>query len=102
MGYVSYFATVFFSPEKIIKMKHFSLSENYTKLFKANGFQDIRTYRYWHEKNKCLDFEGMLEDLNNAPENAVIVLQACAHNPTGCDPSKEQWMRISDVVKVTH
>jgi aspartate/tyrosine/aromatic aminotransferase len=34
------------------------------------------------------------------PENAVILLQACAHNPTGVDPTQEQWREISKAVKV--
>lgn len=41
----------------------------------------------------------MLEDLRNAPENAVIILHACAHNPTGCDPTHEQWQKIADVIE---
>lgn len=45
-------------------------------------------------------FKGFLEDLNAAPEGAVIVLHACAHNPTGCDPTQEQWQQIADVIKV--
>lgn len=27
----------------------------------------------------------------------VVILQACAHNPTGLDPNKEQWVVIADV-----
>lgn len=42
----------------------------------------------------------MLEDLNNAPEGSVILLHACAHNPTGCDPSRQQWISIADVAEV--
>ncbi|KAF8372875.1 hypothetical protein PRIPAC_79304 [Pristionchus pacificus] len=30
---------------------------------------------------------------------SVIILQGCAHNPTGMDPTREQWRRICDVVK---
>ncbi|PSN48874.1 hypothetical protein C0J52_09655 [Blattella germanica] len=41
----------------------------------------------------------MIEDLQNAPENSVIVLQVCAHNPTGCDLTKQQWIRLADVMK---
>jgi len=26
-------------------------------------------------------------------------LQACAHNPTGVDPNKEQWREISQAIK---
>lgn len=45
----------------------------------------------------------MLEDLSNAPEGAVVILHACAHNPTGCDPTQEQWKQIADVIEVrTH
>lgn len=43
---------------------------------------------------------GFLEDLNNAPENAVVILHCCAHNPTGSDPTKEQWEKILNVVQV--
>lgn len=43
-----------------------------------------------------------MEDLNAAPEGAVIVLHACAHNPTGCDPTQEQWQQIADVIKVNY
>lgn len=34
------------------------------------------------------------------PEQSVILLHACAHNPTGVDPRPEQWKEISDIVKV--
>lgn len=35
------------------------------------------------------------------PEQSVILLHACAHNPTGVDPRPEQWKEISEVVKVS-
>lgn len=35
------------------------------------------------------------------PEQSVIMLHACAHNPTGVDPRPEQWKEISDIVKVS-
>lgn len=41
----------------------------------------------------------MLQDLRDAPENSVIILHACAHNPTGCDPTHEQWKQIADVIE---
>jgi len=46
-----------------------------------------------------LDYDGMLEDLRGAPEGAVVLLHACAHNPTGVDPTIEQWAGILEVVK---
>jgi aspartate/tyrosine/aromatic aminotransferase len=41
----------------------------------------------------------MLHDLRNAEEASVVLLHACAHNPTGVDPSREQWKQIANVVK---
>lgn len=40
-------------------------------------------YRYWDAKNRCLDFAGMCEDLEHMTEGSVVLLHACAHNPTG-------------------
>uniref|UniRef100_A0A1B0CM65 aspartate transaminase n=1 Tax=Lutzomyia longipalpis TaxID=7200 RepID=A0A1B0CM65_LUTLO len=56
-----------------------------------------KTYRYWDPVLRGINFEGMMADLEAAPEGSVIVLHACAHNPTGCDPTQEQWKQIADV-----
>lgn len=34
------------------------------------------------------------------PQQSVLLLHACAHNPTGVDPRPEQWKEIASVVKV--
>lgn len=68
-------------------------------VFLNGGFTEAREYRYWSKENRGLDLDGFLEDLNNAPENSVIILHACAHNPTGCDPTHEQWTQIADVIE---
>lgn len=56
-------------------------------------------YRYYDRTNKCLDFAGMKADMERAAEGSIFLLHACAHNPTGCDPSKEQWDELSDLIK---
>jgi aspartate aminotransferase len=33
------------------------------------------------------------------PERSIVLLHACAHNPTGVDPTAEQWVMIADVMK---
>ena len=35
----------------------------------------------------------------NIPENSIILLHACAHNPTGVDPRPEQWKELSQIIK---
>ncbi|CAH0722943.1 unnamed protein product, partial [Brenthis ino] len=73
--------------------------ENHHLVFVNSGFTQPRTYRYWDAKSRAIDFAGMIEDLKNAPENSVIILHACAHNPTGIDPTQEQWEKIADVME---
>jgi aspartate aminotransferase len=71
---------------------------NHTPIFRDSGFE-VRGYRYFDKKTVGLDFEGLKEDLRNAPEHSVVLLHACAHNPTGVDPTQEQWKEISNIVK---
>lgn len=71
---------------------------NHIAIFEECGLEVVR-YRYYNRATNGLNFDGMLEDLKAAPEGAVVLLHACAHNPTGCDPSKEQWQTISALIK---
>eukprot|EP00002_Diphylleia_rotans_P001573 TRINITY_DN1086_c0_g1_i1.p1 TRINITY_DN1086_c0_g1~~TRINITY_DN1086_c0_g1_i1.p1 ORF type:complete len:408 (+),score=108.20 TRINITY_DN1086_c0_g1_i1:71-1294(+) len=70
---------------------------NHHNIFRDSGCE-IKTYRYWNAKTNGLDFEGLISDFQSAPEGSVIVLHACAHNPTGVDPTPEQWEKIADVL----
>lgn len=49
-------------------------------------------------ETKGVDFEGMKADISNAPDGSIIVLHACAHNPTGADLSFAQWEELSTVM----
>jgi aspartate aminotransferase len=59
----------------------------------------VKSYRYYDPKTKGLDFDGFVTDLKNAKQNSVVLLHVCAHNPTGVDPTKDQWQKILEVVK---
>ena len=72
--------------------------ENHRALFEAAGFT-VNTYPYYDAATHGLDFDGMLRALERAPEGHVIVLHTCCHNPTGVDPTPEQWNRIIDTVR---
>lgn len=56
-------------------------------------------YRYYDPKTVGLDFVGMLSDIKAASEGSFVLLHGCAHNPTGIDPTPEQWERIADVIQ---
>jgi aspartate aminotransferase len=60
---------------------------------------EMKQYRYYDKKTCGLDMNGLLEDVNKIPEGSIILLHACAHNPTGVDPRPQQWEELSQVVK---
>lgn len=37
--------------------------------------------------------------MQQIPERSVILLHACAHNPTGVDPKPDQWAALSKAIK---
>ena len=48
---------------------------------------------------KSLDFDGLMASMEKAPPLTVYILHPMAHNPTGIDPTREQWERICDLMK---
>uniref|UniRef100_A0A2I3MBD1 Aspartate aminotransferase n=1 Tax=Papio anubis TaxID=9555 RepID=A0A2I3MBD1_PAPAN len=71
---------------------------NHTPIFRDAGMQ-LQGYRYYDPKTCGFDFTGAVEDISKIPEQSVLLLHACAHNPTGVDPRPEQWKEIATVVK---
>ncbi|CEL01821.1 hypothetical protein ASPCAL01399 [Aspergillus calidoustus] len=60
----------------------------------------VAEYPYYSLATKTVDFTGMLDTLENIAETSdVVILQACAHNPTGVDLSQAQWMQVADLVR---
>ncbi|CAJ2642421.1 unnamed protein product [Trifolium pratense] len=71
---------------------------NHHNIWRDSGVP-IKTFRYYHPESKGLDFSGLMDDIMNAPDGSFFLLHACAHNPTGVDPSEEQWREISSQIK---
>lgn len=70
---------------------------NHLAIFESSGL-DCQRYSYLSDDKKSLNFEAMLDELQkNARAGDVICLHACCHNPTGVDPSPEQWQKIAEV-----
>ena len=72
--------------------------ENHRALFEGAGFT-VNNYAYYDSAAQGLDFAGMIAALGQIPAGGIVVLHACCHNPTGADPSAEQWTRIIEVVR---
>mmetsp|Transcript_35272 Transcript_35272/g.51807 ORF Transcript_35272/g.51807 Transcript_35272/m.51807 type:complete len:410 (-) Transcript_35272:113-1342(-) len=71
---------------------------NHLPMAKDAGLS-LETYRYYDKKTIGLDFTGMMEDIKAAPDGSIFMLHACAHNPTGVDPTMDQWKEISAACK---
>ena len=56
-------------------------------------------YPYFDPKTRMLNFEGMISALNTMAPGSIVLLHVCAHNPTGVDPTEEQWKEIAAVMK---
>jgi aspartate aminotransferase len=67
-------------------------------VFKDSGLE-VEKYRYYNKDTIGLDFEGLIADIKAAPAKSIFLLHACAHNPTGIDPTEAQWREISKVMK---
>ena len=71
---------------------------NHKAVFSDSGLE-VKQYKYYNKDTIGLDFDSMIADLKSAPAKSVVLLHACAHNPTGIDPTPDQWQQISQVVK---
>lgn len=71
---------------------------NHGPIFRHSGL-NVKAYRYYQPSSCGFDFQGALEDLSKIPERSIVLLHACAHNPTGVDPKPEQWAEMSAVIK---
>lgn len=71
---------------------------NHQQIFHNVGLQTAN-YPYFSKETKGLDIDGMLSAIRAAPRGSVFVLHACAHNPTGVDPTQEQWKQIASAMR---
>jgi aspartate/tyrosine/aromatic aminotransferase len=71
---------------------------NHPQIYHAAGLK-IQHYQYLDESNTKLDGQRMFESLNAAKAGQAILLHTVCHNPTGVDPSPDQWDEILQVVQ---
>ena len=70
---------------------------NHGNIFSAAGLE-IKKYPYFDAATNGLAFDRMLEALGQVPGGDVVLLHGCCHNPTGVDPTADQWKQIAGVV----
>eukprot|EP00808_Paulinella_micropora_P005816 g55114.t1 len=70
---------------------------NHNSVFEKSGMT-VGKYAYWDNAGRKLAYDKMLADLNACAPGTIILLHACAHNPTGVDPTPDQWRGIAKVM----
>ncbi len=66
---------------------------NHRGIFESAGLP-VKTYPYYDNAKHGLAFERLLAALEQVPEGDIVLMHACCHNPTGCDPAPAQWDEI--------
>ncbi|MCC7077868.1 MAG: aspartate/tyrosine/aromatic aminotransferase [Acidimicrobiia bacterium] len=68
--------------------------ENHTAVFRASGLA-TSTYPYLDRSTGRLAFAAMYEAFEKLGQGDVVLLHGCCHNPTGVDPTSDQWEHIA-------
>ncbi len=70
---------------------------NHFSVFEVAGLE-TKVYPYLAADKRGLDFNSLIETLEKeARAGDVICLHACCHNPSGIDPTPQQWSDISEL-----
>lgn len=69
---------------------------NHKSVFNAAGLE-VREYDYYDAANHQLDFAALQNSLEQAEAGDVVLFHGCCHNPTGIDPTPEQWEALAEM-----
>lgn len=70
---------------------------NHINIFQRSGLNPVY-YPYFNPNTLKVDFEKLLQFIKSK-DNEIFLFHSCAHNPTGCDVTNEQWDIISAAIK---
>ncbi|MCB5199862.1 aspartate/tyrosine/aromatic aminotransferase [Loktanella sp. TSTF-M6] len=71
---------------------------NHPSIIKFLGMK-MQEYRYFNDSTRGVDFDGLIADLGTVAPGDVVLLHGCCHNPTGANPTADQWDQIIAVIK---
>jgi len=63
-----------------------------------NAGLTLKNYPYYDADKGVVDFQAMLDAFQEMPENDIVLLHACCHNPTGADLTGQEWRQLFDVI----
>ena len=69
---------------------------NHKNVFAAAGLE-VCEYAYYDAANHALDFDALVSSLDVAQAGDIVLFHGCCHNPTGIDPTSEQWQTLAQL-----
>lgn len=69
---------------------------NHKNVFESAGLE-VCEYQYYDATQHALDFDGMVTALRDAKAGDIVLFHGCCHNPTGIDPTAEQWSALAEM-----
>jgi len=69
---------------------------NHFSVFSRAGMESV-IYPYYNRKGQRLDIEGMCDTLKHFPQKTAVLFHACCHNPSGADPSFNEWTQLGTI-----
>ncbi|OGK14424.1 hypothetical protein A3H80_04835 [Candidatus Roizmanbacteria bacterium RIFCSPLOWO2_02_FULL_37_19] len=73
--------------------------ENHTKIFSYLGFRII-TYKHLMNNN-AFHLEALTDLIVKHPNSYVLLQAGSTHNPTGINPSNQQWKELGKIIQKT-
>jgi aspartate/tyrosine/aromatic aminotransferase len=70
---------------------------NHPQIFAAAGVP-TKSFPYFDAKNNSLALAEALAAIKQMPAGDVVLLHGCCHNPTGIDPTPDEWRKLADAV----
>lgn len=70
---------------------------NHPQIFQAAGVP-VKSFPYFDKATNGLALTAALEAIAEMPKGDAILLHGCCHNPTGIDPTPEQWRKLADAI----
>ena len=71
---------------------------NHVNIFQAAGLE-VDWYPYLDEAQQGLAFDALQGTMSEIPAGDIVCLHACCHNPSGVDPSLEQWQQMATIAQ---
>lgn len=70
---------------------------NHGNVFTTAGLK-VASYDYYNAETKDLDFDAMIASLQHVETGDLVLFHGCCHNPTGIDPTNEQWEVLAKLI----